>query len=110
MFVNFFFIIEELVKQFKLVDIKWILIVLQFVYWVREVVQEIGKDNVFVVGEVDGYQLILEFFKDDGLSVLEFFIDLKEDIVVIFFLSGMIGYFKGVMFIYCNFVVCGFMM
>lgn len=73
---------------------------------VKDVVVLEGICFVIVVGEVLGCELLLFFFVDDGIVFLEFvFINLKKDIVVLLFLSGMIGLFKGVMIIYYNFVV-----
>lgn len=69
-----------------------------------------GCGNVFVVGDVDGCELFLVFFEDDGLSVFDIVINFKEDIVVLLFLSGIIGYFKGVILMYYNLILCGSIM
>lgn len=107
---NPLFTTEELAKQLKLADAKWILTAPQLVHRAREAAQEIGKDNVFVVGEVDGYQSISELLKDDGSSVPELSIDPKEDTAVIPFSSGTTGHPKGVMLTHRNLVACGSMM
>ena len=72
--------------------------------------QELGRDNVLVVGEVDGYESMSELLKDDGSSVPELSINPKEDTAVIPFSSGTTGHPKGVMLTHYNLIACGSMM
>lgn len=61
---------------------------------------------MFVIGEVEGCELWVFFFSDDGMVFLDnVVINLKEDICVMLYFSGIIGFFKGVMFIYYNIVL-----
>ncbi|XP_015755198.1 PREDICTED: 4-coumarate--CoA ligase-like [Acropora digitifera] len=107
---NPLFTTEELAKQLKQADAKWILTVPQLVHRAKEAMQELGQDNVLVVGEVDGYESMSELLKDDESSVPEPSINPKEDTAVIPFSSGTTGHPKGVMLTHYNLIACGSMM
>ncbi|XP_029207684.2 surfactin synthase subunit 1-like [Acropora millepora] len=107
---NPLFTTEELAKQLKQADAKWILTVPQLVHRAKEAMQELGRDNVLVVGEVDGYESMSELLKDDESSVPEPSINPKEDTAVIPFSSGTTGHPKGVMLTHYNLIACGSMM
>lgn len=64
---------------------------------------------MFVFGDdvEDGYDLVLIFFNDDGLSLLYVMFNLKEDLVIFLYFSGISGFLKCVMVIYYNLVVLG---
>lgn len=107
---NPLFTTEELAKQLKLADAQWILTVPQLVHRAKEAMQEIGRENVLVVGDVEGCESVSVLFKDDGSSVADVTINPKEDTAVIPFSSGTTGYPKGVMLTHYNLISCGSIM
>lgn len=79
-------------------------------YWVEDVVRKLGIENLYVIGDDwddDNCDLVLIFFKDDGLGLLFIIFYLRDDLVILLFLSGVGGFFRGVMLIYYNLVVLG---
>lgn len=61
-------------------------------------------DYVIVFDGVDGYLLLWDLFSE-GYFVLDVLFDFVIYFVVFFYFFGIIGCLKGVMFMYCNFVV-----
>ena len=107
---NPLFTTEELAKQLKQADAKWILTVPQLVHRAKEAMQELGRENVFVIGDVDGCESVSVLLKDDGFNVPDVAINPKEDTAVIPFSSGTTGHPKGVMLTHYNLVSCGSIM
>lgn len=107
---NPLFTTEELAKQLKQADTKWILTVPQLVHRAKEAMQELGRGNVFVIGDVDGCESLSVLLEDDGSSVPDVTINPKEDIAVLPFSSGTTGLPKGVMLTHHNLISCGSIM
>ena len=107
---NPLFTTEELAKQLKLADAKWILTVPQLVHRAKEAMQDLGRENVFVIGDVDGCESLSVLLQDDGSSVPDVTVNPKEDIAVLPFSSGTTGQPKGVMLTHYNLVSCGSIM
>ena len=107
---NPLFTTEELAKQLKLADAKWILTVPQLVHRAKEAMQDLGRENVFVIGDVDGCESLSVLLQDDGSSVPDVTVNPKEDIAVLPFSSGTTGHPKGVMLTHYNLVSCGSIM
>ena len=107
---NPLFTTEELAKQLKQADAKWILTVPQLVHRAKEAMQDLGRENIFVVGEVGGVESFSVLLKDDGSSFPDVTINSKEDTAVIPFSSGTTGHPKGVMLTHYNLISCGSIM
>ena len=107
---NQLFTNEELAKQLKQADAKWMLTVPQLVHRAKEAMQDLGRGNVFVIGDVDGCESLSVLLEDDGSSVPDVTINPKEDTAVLPFSSGTTGYPKGVILTHHNLVSCGSIM
>ena len=107
---NPLFTTEELAKQLKQADAKWILTVPQLVHRAKEAMEELGRGNVLVIGDVDGCESLSVLLKDDGSSVPDITINPKEDTAVLPFSSGTTGHPKGVILTHYNLISCGSIM
>lgn len=110
---NPLFTCEELAKQVKQADAKWMLTVPQLVHRAKEAMQRLGRENVFVVGhsDVDGCESLSVLLEDDACSnVPDVTINPKQDVAVLPFSSGTTGHPKGVMLTHYNLVSCGSIM
>jgi len=107
---NPLFTTEELAKQLKQADAKWILTVPQLVHRAKEAMEELGRGNVLVIGDVDGCESLSVLLQDDGSSVPDITISPKEDIAVLPFSSGTTGHPKGVILTHHNLISCGSIM
>lgn len=106
MILNLLYIVDEILYQFCDVGVIFIIIILLFVDKVKQGVLNVGINIVYVVGEVENCELFLFLFEDEGEDFLENVeINVREDVVCLLYLSGIIGFLKGVMFIYYNLIV-----
>lgn len=106
MILNLLYIVDEIFYQFCDVGVIFIIIILLFVDKVKQGVLNVGINIVYVVGEVENCELFLFLFEDEGEDFLENVeINVREDVVCLLYLSGIIGFLKGVMFIYYNLIV-----
>lgn len=99
--VNLMYIVGEVKYQFNDLGVKLLVMISFFVDVVKEVVEGMGVEEIFMF-DLSDFSLFLNLL--GVLFVDQVVVDL-DDIVVLFYFLGIMGFFKGVMFMYCNFVV-----